>query len=469
MRRRQGFTLVEMLVTLALVLFIMVILSEAFSAGLGTFRQLKAIGDMQEKLRSVATILRHDLQNHYVQNGATPPPAMSSLWLDNTQFGPPAQPPGSTTTFAPPTLGFFRIEQLDGTPPGGTATNYLPTGLPEGTDPQGLPSVRSAGTSTGSHRLYFTIRVPLNSNGQRRESYLAGNVPPSPPVGSNPADKLDSLGPSDYNYNPALSAPPTTYTHSGTGVYYSQSAEVAYFLRSLVPTLGLAGQTPGATQSNPSGTATPLFALYRRQLLLMDGTSTDSTNANTAPTPLIGAISNYQDISCRPQITTPPPPAPPSLNLAFNSLSDVASITANNNRCLTLSPLTFSTVPATQGGPYDSTATSPPNFPYPKLGNRGESASVQGDDLLLTNVVSFTVRVLPAGQYDFTDIQGLPGASATAPFVYDTALVTATAGYRISALEITIRVWDVKTQQTRQMTIIQDMGSSLSVLSPSVP
>src|SRR5262245_54057590 len=50
MRRRQGFTLVEMMVALALTVFIMVILSEAFVTGLETFRQLKAIGDMEESL-----------------------------------------------------------------------------------------------------------------------------------------------------------------------------------------------------------------------------------------------------------------------------------------------------------------------------------------------------------------------------------------------------------------------------------
>src|SRR5439155_10425507 len=45
-QKRQGFTLVEMLVAMALTIFIMVIMSEAFVAGLETFRQLKAIGDM---------------------------------------------------------------------------------------------------------------------------------------------------------------------------------------------------------------------------------------------------------------------------------------------------------------------------------------------------------------------------------------------------------------------------------------
>ena len=69
MRQRRAFTLVEMLVAMALIIFIMAILSEAFVAGLETFRQLKAIGDMQEKLRSVATVLRRDLAAEHFATG----------------------------------------------------------------------------------------------------------------------------------------------------------------------------------------------------------------------------------------------------------------------------------------------------------------------------------------------------------------------------------------------------------------
>ena len=59
--KRQGFTLVEMLVAMALTLFIMVILSQAFITGLDTFSQLKGIGDMEEKLRVFTNNMRNDL------------------------------------------------------------------------------------------------------------------------------------------------------------------------------------------------------------------------------------------------------------------------------------------------------------------------------------------------------------------------------------------------------------------------
>src|SRR5215469_16475457 len=91
--RRQAFTLVEMLVSLALVLFIMVILSQALSIGLETFRQLKATGELDEKLRMASTILRQDLQLDHFEGKRRL--SDSSFWIQ----GPPRE-------------GFFHIEQL---------------------------------------------------------------------------------------------------------------------------------------------------------------------------------------------------------------------------------------------------------------------------------------------------------------------------------------------------------------------
>src|SRR5262249_41037863 len=56
-QRRSGFTLVELLVAMALTLFIMVILSQAFIAGVQTFADLKAIGDMNNRLRVASSTL----------------------------------------------------------------------------------------------------------------------------------------------------------------------------------------------------------------------------------------------------------------------------------------------------------------------------------------------------------------------------------------------------------------------------
>src|SRR5687768_10016699 len=63
---RRAFTLVEMMVAMTLTVFVMVILSQCFTAGLETFSGLKAVGDMQDELRTAATLLRSDLsQDHF--------------------------------------------------------------------------------------------------------------------------------------------------------------------------------------------------------------------------------------------------------------------------------------------------------------------------------------------------------------------------------------------------------------------
>jgi prepilin-type N-terminal cleavage/methylation domain-containing protein len=58
---RRGFTLIELLVAMAMIVFIMSILSQNFVNGLETFRHLKAVGDMDEKLRAAAISLREDV------------------------------------------------------------------------------------------------------------------------------------------------------------------------------------------------------------------------------------------------------------------------------------------------------------------------------------------------------------------------------------------------------------------------
>src|SRR5690348_7778286 len=67
--RRQGFTLVELLVSVALIVLIMSIVSQAFVDGLESFRQLKGIGDLQEELRSAVVPLRDDLLARHIGPG----------------------------------------------------------------------------------------------------------------------------------------------------------------------------------------------------------------------------------------------------------------------------------------------------------------------------------------------------------------------------------------------------------------
>ncbi len=95
-----------------------------------------------------------------------------------------------------------------------------------------------------------------------------------------------------------------------------------------------------------------------------------------------------------------------------------------------------------------------------------------GDDIILTDVISFNLRVLAffpnanngQGQYsnDFLDLTD-PSLNLPVPGFYNSATPPppppnmTLPNCTIAALEITLRVWDVKTSQTRQVTLIQDM------------
>ena len=58
---RPAFTIVEMMVATALILVIMLIISQAFASASKTFRTIRAAGDMQAQLREGVTTARRDL------------------------------------------------------------------------------------------------------------------------------------------------------------------------------------------------------------------------------------------------------------------------------------------------------------------------------------------------------------------------------------------------------------------------
>jgi hypothetical protein len=97
--------------------------------------------------------------------------------------------------------------------------------------------------------------------------------------------------------------------------------------------------------------------------------------------------------------------------------------------------------------------------------------SLRNATLLMTDVISFQVQVLLAGQIftgtnvktepsiykDLADLVTPPNSLPLAPFSFDTGNVPVQPNCVTSAIKITLRVWDAKTQQARQISIIQDM------------
>ncbi|HWG42213.1 MAG TPA: prepilin-type N-terminal cleavage/methylation domain-containing protein [Gemmataceae bacterium] len=411
MRRRQGFTLVELLVSMALIMFIMAILSQAFVAATSTFRNLKAAGDMAEKLRATTQILQRDLAaDHFEGKKRLSNP---NFWVN----GPPEQ-------------GFFQILQ------GGADTPESPAG-----DPSGINSFRST-----NHALAFAIKL----RGNQMSDFLSASTTGGGAILSG----ITSFGP-----------PEARYQATSGGSYNYQWAEVAWFMVAQ-PDTTIADPTTGAP-------AQQLFTLFRRQHLLVPDNS-------LVPAQPAGNIAQFQEISCWAN----------GANLYFNSPLDIT----DPQRRFGGGTGAFTPIPQGQG-------------------------VLSGSDIQLTDVVSFDVRLLPmlpAGtpmpldpfvtlsQAPFTGFQnGNPGfggvmvfdtwtsindglgnsyaqwntpgttnpVPATSiplwssnPITYNTpypsganSITVTGSGPIIQAIQISIRIWDAKTNQTRQVTIVQAM------------
>lgn len=362
MRRRQAFTLVELMVSMALIVIILMILAEAFAVGQAAFTSLKAIGDMDERMRTVTSLLRRDLAADH--------------FYGNTRVSDPT----TYTSVNDPIRGFFHVEV--GNADAGTLV--FPGGLvgpqPEGADGDGITS-----TLATSYLLHFSVKL----RGNNRDAFFSAvNVP-------------ETMVQAQTSITPELSAPEARYQNPpptpapATGIYKSQWAEVSYFV-----------WPNGAT----AGTA-PLYNLYRSQFALVG----DGTAVNYGTTALTGTAQQY------PGMSTPPPPTA----LFFNSPLEIGTGTNRAFQC----------------------QVDPHSFALP-IANPHDRV-VQATLLLLTDVVSFDVQYLSSV---------LDNATTTPVFQpLTTSFDTGTSKFGITALQITLRVWDVKTQQTRQVTIVQDM------------
>jgi type II secretory pathway pseudopilin PulG len=395
MARRKGLTLVEMLVAMALIIFMMAILSEAFVKGLEAFRMLKAVGDMDQELRTVATALRRDLQADHFEGHRR----LSTLTPDGRPIPPQAANVNALGPFqlVPPDLGFFSY-----------AEGVNPPAIPEEKDAIDRPSMRDTNDS-----LHFTVRLA----GNRAEGFFYGRT--------TAGGRFDNGG-----------LPASRYDSAGNGVYTSQWAEVVYFL-----------------QPDPQGLTTgtlPLFHLYRRQLLLVPEFYVTG-NSYSPPT----GTRDAEDVT---PIT--------AANLqTFVQDNDLSYFQTSATTFLPNSPASVQFRERRFGGFAGTYATL-----------QAQAPSRAGADLLLTNVISFDVKVWDPVAFDFMDVGtggGAFGATNNAALgnVYDTwsqrcngtwnyadpAAYPRPFLFPVRAVQIKIRIWDARTQQAREMTIVQDM------------
>jgi prepilin-type N-terminal cleavage/methylation domain-containing protein len=205
MRQRNAFTLIEMMVVIALTLFIIVILAQSFSAGLEVFRDLKAIGDLDDNLRGASALVRKDLAaDHFEAKRRLSDP---DIWSN------------------PPREGFVRVYQGSGT----TLEGGAGLGCPYAT----------------THKLHLAVKLRGNS----RESVFTTTVPAGSPLLTAQTTFFDQ--PLDARFQDA------TIGQS----FNSPWAEVAYYLVQTGTTLE--PNNPASTAG------TPLFSLYRVQFVVV--------------------------------------------------------------------------------------------------------------------------------------------------------------------------------------------------------
>lgn len=449
---RRAFTLVEMLVSIALTLFIMVILSSAFTTGIQAFRNLKALGDMEDRLRSTSTIMRRDLGAYHfdgLRKLSDP-----NFWNATAGGGPPQQ-------------GFFRVAQLRPVDPATGQPAVDRSGQPtsllwEGHDSEPQPNYSTRATT---HILDFTCKL----TGIGKDGFFSAVFPNS--LNTSIINANAVLGLNINPYSPGQYDSRFVESAQSGSVYRSRWAEVAYFLRP-------AGATTGVQIR--AGSNVPLYTLYRRQLVVIDpvGNLNNPTFTNsglfTIPVPGPSGLGTYYQLSCSFPADKVDASGNATVPPYFNSPQD-----------LTMPPRRFAmdlTRPAgiprlqTQYPYLGESVYSPSPIDQQTATLVQENSAQYGGDVLLTDVISFEVKVLVAGAGNFQDLfePNIP-ANANPSFgsakVFDTWSsqqsynTWATAGNQysaplqlnIQALKITVRIWDAKTQQSRQVSIIQEM------------
>jgi hypothetical protein len=436
--RRTAFTLVEMMVASALIIFMMWIIASAFQSGLESFRVLKTAGDLQEKLRGAATAIRRDLTRPHFNNVDEADEDLSNQRLDQPGWVPPSQ-------------GYFRIFQdeigtLEGLDADDTSMAY--------TQVPGIPTLPNP--PTRGHVLQFTTRL----KGLRTDQYF--HIDPRDtgilhqlnfPTFNRRSQRDTALPP------PGGSLPAATDPESPTK-FTSIWAEVTYFARANGSTVG----------------GRPLYNLYRRQNIVTTDTG------DPLLTPIISGLS--VDPSTNPEY----------LQVSSWPFSSPA-YRLNTQKTVTGPIRRF----GVSNAPAGNFMTQLPRFRDQLPADHAQNAT----DLLLTDVTSFSVKVMwdpstasgsttppqltlqpPFNNPEFP-FDNLPpvtmNTALTTQRVFDTwssqttggaddystwnnGYGTGTAGartipikIRVRAIQIQLRIWDVKSQQSRQITIIQDV------------
>jgi type II secretory pathway pseudopilin PulG len=216
-RRRSAFTIVELLVATALTMLIMAIMATAFQSAMGSLSHLRSTGELQERLRVVATTLKADLQSPHFDD-----PNIKNGMLSNLRHDLP-----QTVSYTP-AAGFVKIDQQ----------------LPSLTEAiaSGTRDYSTTANLVRNHRLTFTVKL----QGTSRETLFTA------PKGAGVFDNKNDNFVKD------------------SSVYGSRWAVVQWFLTPMNPPSTTIGASPQ-----------PLYNLHRKVMLLAEVDGVTSSNASS--------------------------------------------------------------------------------------------------------------------------------------------------------------------------------------------
>jgi type II secretory pathway pseudopilin PulG len=369
---RDGFTLVELMVAMALAILIMAILSAAFQVGLGTMSELKSVVGLSEQLRAAEAVITRDLSAVHLEDEWARPVRVSALQVQQQGW-----------TAVNQKRGVFKVRQVSprrqNFNPGVNDPAFINDPhhpfLLEGIDANGVASHRAT-----DHVLHLTACLP----GVSADQVFFASAPAIDPPGNLVASSMNRHDLRVGNQ------------------FISDWAEVAYFLR---PT-GLLS----FGDDEDGGKTLRLHTLYRRQRVL---------------TPAPFDFSQPLDQNQFPGVSVPPVTGSPT--------NDPLRITNLANRLPT---------------------DAPPGDPF-VMANIASTSPEYGSDVLLSNVISFQIRMqfegVPGFQDEWVSVPPAGDGSRT----YDTAANAPKP--RPLAIQIKLRVYDTRNKMTRQMTITQDL------------
>ncbi len=440
---KKAFTLVELMVSMAIIIFMLSIMSQAFVIATTCMSGLKGVGELLDKGRPVLAVLQKDLSAYHFDGYRRL--SDESFW-DN---GPPRQ-------------GYFQIYEGGQIVTTMSAVVLWPSGAvvnPVGGAAGGLETVIEGTTTdgvtynrSGNHRLAFTSRL----SGKNPEDFYVTGFEQYNPL----SDYNNLVG--FFNSGATLKASKNSQRYDFTlGVLHSQWAEIAYFTKS----------------NSRTANGTPLLDLYRQQRAILPSNSEANALALNA-TNLI----QYENFSCK---SVPNNPGPQSSKIYFNSPSDLTmpnyrmvsgvpnTLYANSDLLMT-DVISFDVRILPDSSLNDFLLVSSLSSTFYRYNQNSNTQAppcifdtwTTGNDGTQYDLGDFSTGVWQPTAWDSNNINYTPMGTGVNPATLIPIwnhnrsgmagnIFTPNKGLRINAIQVSIRIWDEKSQKAREFKIIQ--------------